>query len=420
MILHYCKQAWLTFRQTPLVSVISLLGTALSIAMIMVVILLFQIKLIGYSPESERARMLYVYGTLARHLDDYGNNNGKMSAKVVKECYYSLKTPRAVTAFTSQIRPVSLPHKRLFEEYTVKYTDPGFWNVFDFTFVSGQPFTEADFRSELPVAVISAGLARTLFGREEAIGKTILIDYLEYRIAGVVKSVSQAAEDAFAEVWVPYTTNTSLMQSVCEGIAGPFSVVMLAPSTAAKADVCRELEEQMKRFNSGQKEYTVGILSGHPLDRLEIAIGNNGFFREVTLRDYLFDTGGLLLFLLLVPALNLVSVVHSAVQKRSGELGLRRAFGASEGRLISQVLSENMILTLIGSVVGLVLSVGLLYVCRHFLMNPEVELQPAMLFKPAFFLSALCFAVLLNFLSACIPAWKISKKQIVTALSEER
>lgn len=55
MILHYCKQAWFTFRQTPLVSVISLLGTALSIAMIMVVILLFQIKLAGYSPESGRA-----------------------------------------------------------------------------------------------------------------------------------------------------------------------------------------------------------------------------------------------------------------------------------------------------------------------------------------------------------------------------
>lgn len=111
----------------------------------------------------------------------------------------------------------------------MKYTDPGFWKVFDFTFVTGRPFTEADFRSVLPAAVLTERLATRLFGSEDAVEKSVVIDYATYTVTGMVENVSQAAENAFADVWVPYTTNASLMTSVCEGIGGDFRVVMLAP-----------------------------------------------------------------------------------------------------------------------------------------------------------------------------------------------
>lgn len=418
MIKQYLKQALGTLRETPLVSAISILGTALSIAMIMVVVLLFQIKLVGYSPESERGRMLYVYGTKAESMTEQGGaNNGQASHRVVKECYYSLQVPEAVTAFTVENRSVSLPGKRMFEEYSIKYTDPAFWKVFDFAFTAGHPFTEADFQSALPVAVISDRLAATFFGSEEAVGKEIVIDYVEYAVAGVVKEVSRAADDAYADIWLPYTVNPNLMHTACEGVAGPFRMVMLARSSADFGAIRAELDNQIKRFNAGQKEYSQRILSG-PLDRLDLAIGNNGFFMQVTIKDYLLSSGGLLLFLLLIPALNLISVVQSSVQKRSGELGLRRAFGASQFKLVTQILSENMVITLLGSLAGLALSVALLYLCRSFLFNRDVMLDVSMFLKPGFFLSALCFATLLNLFSALIPAWRVSRKEIVSALNE--
>lgn len=420
MLSNYVKQAWHTFRETPLVSLISLLGTALSIAMIMVVVLLFQIKLAGYSPESKRARMLYVNTTSAVQITGHEQNNGGMSIRVAKECYYPLATAEAVAVFSREIRPVWLPARRLFDEHTVKYVDPGFWKVFDFTFVAGHPFTEADFRSAIPKVVITDRLAASFFGSEEVVGKSIVIDYIEYAVTGVVKSVSRAATDAFAEVWVPYTTRQSLSESCCEGIGGGLRAVLLAPSVSAKKEVCRELDGQIRRFNQGQKEFKLELLFGQPLSRLDVAIGNNGFKGGISLRDYLFHTGGLLLFLLLIPALNLVSVVQSAVQKRSGELGLRRAFGASRKKLVGLVLSENMVVTLMGSMLGLLLSVLLLYLGKRFLLYGEVELQASMLFQPAFFLSALGFAVVLNLLSAWLPAWRISRKQIVTSLGEEK
>ena len=60
MIKQYIKQALSMLRENPLISVISILGTALSIAMIMIVILVFQVQLTNFVPEVNRDRMLYV------------------------------------------------------------------------------------------------------------------------------------------------------------------------------------------------------------------------------------------------------------------------------------------------------------------------------------------------------------------------
>lgn len=60
MFKQYFKQAIHALRENRLTSVVSILGTMLSVAMILVVVLQFQIKLVGYSPVSKRDRMLYI------------------------------------------------------------------------------------------------------------------------------------------------------------------------------------------------------------------------------------------------------------------------------------------------------------------------------------------------------------------------
>lgn len=418
MIIQYIKQAWQMLRENALVSTISVAGTALSIAMIMVIVLLIQVKLAGYSPESERGRMLYISGTRAISKEKSANNNGRMSARVVKECFYSLKSPEAVTAINAESRAVSLPGKRLFEEYAIKYTDPGFWKVFDFHFQQGHPFTEADFQSGLPVAVVNEVVAAKLFGSENPVGKTIIVDYVPHTITGVVREVSRAASDAFAEVWIPYTSNSMLYQSsFCEGVAGSFVVVILAKEAGDFETIRNELKQQSARFNAGQQDYEVNFIN-NPLDRMDIAAGSTGF-RKVEFREYLLDTGLLLLFLLLVPALNLTSVIQSSVQKRKGEVGLRKAFGATRKKLMMQVFVENLVITCLGGILGLLLAFVLLILCKTFLLDKDTLLNAGMLFKPSLFAAALLFALLLNLLSAAIPAFRISREQIVNALNDK-
>ena len=68
--------------------------------MVLVLVLVFQINAAGFAPESNRARMLYVWGTEANQaMARKPNCSNFMSAEVVKECFYTLREPEAVAAY---------------------------------------------------------------------------------------------------------------------------------------------------------------------------------------------------------------------------------------------------------------------------------------------------------------------------------
>lgn len=418
MLRHYFKQALQMLKENPLVNTISVLGTALSIAMILVIVLVFQINNAGYPPESNRNRMLYILGTEVFCEAKTTRNRGAMSAEVVKECFYSLRTPEAVTAKTSDKRPVSLPGERLFAEYDITYTDISFWKIFDFHFLQGTPFTEADFHSGLPRAVISEEAARKLLGTIDVVGKNLVFDYTTYTICGIVKQVSTAANHAYADIWVPYTSKAGLVEqnSSYENMTGAFNVIMLAKNNSDFETIQTELKKQTEIYNTAKEGCKVSFLE-NPITHLDIAVGSHGF-KKKPLKDYLVSTGSVLLFLLLIPAINLIGVVLSSVKKRRGEIGLRKAFGATKGVIIRQVLFENMVLTGIGAVIGFGLSFVFLYLSRSFTLSEGVLLTTDMLFKPGLFIAVLFFAFLLNLLSAGLPALNITRQQIVDALND--
>ena len=415
MIKQHIKQAVQLLKENRLVSCISIIGTALSIAMVMVVVLLFQIQLSGYYPEYNRDRMLYIQGTEATSKNGTDTNRGGMSAEVVRECFYSLKTPEKVTAIYSEDLPISLPNKRLFKEYNVKYTDDGFWSVFNFRFIAGKPFEKADFLSGIPKAVITDQTARELFGTTDVLGKNIVINFIDYSITGVVKEVSRAARDSYAEAWIPYTTKDQLMSlQYADGISGGFNVCILAKHSKDFASIRTELKQQTARYNEGKQLYKVGFAE-NPISRLDIAMGSEGF-RKVDYKDFILETGSLVLFMLLVPALNLIGVTQASIQRRKSEVGLRKAFGATYSKLVSQILYENLVITLLGGALGLLFSFGLLNISKDFLLQNNTMINSDMLFQPGTFVATLFFVLLMNFLSAGIPALRIAKQPIVEAL----
>ena len=415
MIKQHIKQAVQLLKENRLVSCISIIGTALSIAMVMVVVLLFQIQLSGYYPEYNRDRMLYIQGTEATSKNGTDTNRGGMSAEVVRECFYSLKTPEKVTAIYSEDLPISLPNKRLFKEYNVKYTDDGFWSIFNFRFITGKPFEKADFLSGIPKAVITDQTARELFGTTDVLGKNIVINFINYLITGVVKEVSRAARDSYAEAWIPYTTKDQLMSlQYADGVSGGFNVCILAKHSKDFASIRTELKQQTARYNEGKQLYKVGFAE-NPISRLDIAMGSEGF-RKVDYKDFILETGSLVLFMLLIPALNLIGVTQASIQRRKSEVGLRKAFGATYSKLVSQILYENLVITLLGGALGLLFSFGLLNISKDFLLQNNTMINSDMLFQPGTFVATLFFVLLMNFLSAGIPALRIAKQPIVEAL----
>ncbi len=335
MLKQYIKQAFQMLKENRLVSTISIMGTAISVTMIMMVVLVLQVQVANYYPEEHRDRMLYVEdGTCVKSEDS--QSSGNMSEEAVKECFYSLKIPEAVTAYAKATEPVSTLDKRNYTAYTVKMVDLNFWKIFSFHFIKGGPFTEADFESGIRQVVVSEWMARELFGTVDVVGKEVKLNAGIGRICGVVENVSKAAATAYADVWYPYTAWHLLKTSQeLENMTGNFCVVLLAKKSSDFDAIRKELQQQIARYNATKEEYSISFFE-NPITQWDKAMGSIGQI-YVDWKDFWLETGGAMLFLLLVPVLNLLGVTQSSIRKRQAEIGVRKAFGATSGNIVRQV-----------------------------------------------------------------------------------
>ena len=115
---------------------------------------------------------------------------------------------------------------------------------------------------------------------------------------------------------------------------------------------------------------------------------------------------------MLLPALNLININVSRTLERSSEIGVRKAFGATTGRLIGQFLVENIFLTLLGGVLGLGLTAGALALLNYsrFFAYSNYALNGRV------FGAALALVLVFGLLSGAYPAYKLSRLQAVQAL----
>ena len=184
MIKQYFQQAWAQLRQNPIISVVNVTGTALAIFLIMLVVMVQQVQVEPFAPESNRDRFLHVRcGSITNENWGEGDSsNGPISVRSAKEMYKSLTTPEAVTLYTigTTSTPVNVPNQPA-TAVDVKETDDDYWRVFDFAFTDGKPYDRATFDAGQPVAVITESVARLLFGSTKVAGREFLLAHAPYR-----------------------------------------------------------------------------------------------------------------------------------------------------------------------------------------------------------------------------------------------
>jgi putative ABC transport system permease protein len=142
MIKQYFKQSLVLLQQNKLLSVIAIIGTALAIAMIMCIVLIYQARTANYEPEINRDRTLSIEMTIAQKIDDKGWNMGnQLSLRTIKECFYPMTTAEAVSAVHySMTSLAATPDGTREVKCAVSYTDDNFWRVFGFRFLHGKPY----------------------------------------------------------------------------------------------------------------------------------------------------------------------------------------------------------------------------------------------------------------------------------------
>ena len=311
MMEHYFKQAFRLLKENKLLSVISIIGTALAICMIMVIVILYVVNTAGFKPEINRVRSYYFTSVMSEGKEDgrrisYGN----AGLPFIRECYYPLKSAELVTAVIrddwSKQSATSMDGRNSYNSRIIE-TDPAFWKFFDFDFICGAPFTQANFESGIREAVLSESVARVLFGSEQAVGKEIKLDFTVFRVCGVVKDISRFAKEAYADIWIPYTATSACNNNWNEGIGGLFNCYVMLKEGCSRDELKREVDERVRLYNSKLSDCRARIFD-QPHSQVEqwMRISEKG--QGETVAKVYLRYAIILFVLLLVPALNLSGI----------------------------------------------------------------------------------------------------------------
>lgn len=434
MLKNYFKQAWTLMRQNRLFTGIYVVGTGLSIALVMTLFIIFYVKFGPVYPEYNRDRTL-VLKPLKRYpkgKPENWNIYGGVAYYVVDQMLPGLphveRVAGSVIDFLGDYQ-VSATDVKPFKA-TPRFANGAFWKVFSFRFVDGQPFTQEDVEAKAQVAVIGESLAKRLFAATEGVtGRHFSFNGRDYRVCGVVRDVSNATPETAGDLWLPLLNAQYISKELDrQGLLGNVFVSLLVDDAENFETVRSEVQDVFRRYTQQDKDYEYDLM-GQP-DPYWLSTFRQDVEKAPDTMELAKDFLYILLALLFIPALNLSGMISSRMDSRIAELGIRKAYGATRRRLLEQVLCENLLLTLLGGLAGLLFSYLIVLTASDWILtlfdkniydtSLSTSLTPEMLFNPAVFSCALAVCVVLNVVSALVPALGAMRHPIMESLNTKR
>ena len=433
MIKQYIRQAFTLMRQNRLFTGIYVLGTGLSIAFTMILFIILYIKFAPVYPEYNRDRMLVVgpVTVVGKQGVGYTTNIGvsPKCADLFRNLPHLDKVSLCCPLHNGFNNKVLLPELDREIPASINFVDADYWKVFTFDFISGRPFTEAAVESNLSEAVITEDMAMRIFATTDVVGKNIILDGGKVKVKGVVKRVTAATPNTAADIFLPISFNgINKTDENQKGLVGNFVCYLLAKNEGDKDALRNEVIEAVKKYNDADKDYTSNLM-GQPDEYWKSSLRGVGEEEKDvmnTIRTIIY----VLFALLIIPAMNLCGMNASRMEERMSEIGVRKAYGASNRSLMMQILTENFLLTLIGGIIGLVFayvvafSSGnlIIHLFDSFVMPNSVstDITMEMLLNPTLFVIVLLICLVLNVLSAVIPAMAALRHPIINAIQTKR
>ena len=412
MLKYYFKIAMAVLRRRKFFTFISLFGISFTLT-ILIVVTSFMDHLVNASyPDVNRERNLYASVLRMQSSKQGYTSSGPVSFYFIDRYVSTLKTPSKI-AFSSVFVTSSAYVNNKKIPIDISTTNDQYWDVLNFEFLEGKPYTKQQIQNAERVAVISEETKRKYFGdMPSAVGKYVEADNIQYRVVGVVKSVPVTNIFCYANMYLPYTLSKADLNR--KDLRGMFSVILQAANKSDLPKIRAEYETMASKLVS--PDPVMDKIYTYPDGYLEVF--TRTFFgkgKESGLGMFYLAMGLLTLLFMLLPTLNLVNVNISRIMERSSEIGVRKAFGASSGTLVYQFIVENMILTLIGGAIGIVLSALIIYSVNSYQLIPNAYLTLNIKVLTYSLLACLFFGLL----SGVYPAWRMSRLHVVSALKAQ-
>ncbi|HVF23163.1 MAG TPA: ABC transporter permease [Pyrinomonadaceae bacterium] len=217
------------------------------------------------------------------------------------------------------------------------------------TVQTGAFFTDADVRTAARVIVIGQSIADNLFPGMDAVGQTLRVANLPFRVVGVMaaKGQDQQGRDQDDTAFAPYTTvQKKVLGNTTVRIAYVSAISQDATYTA-QSQIGELLRQRHKLTANEPDDFTVRNMT-------DVAEAANETSKTMTI--LLACIAGVSL---LVGGIGIMNIMLVSVTERTREIGIRMAIGARSSAVRSQFLIESIVLSLTGGTVGILLGVGL-------------------------------------------------------------
>ena len=277
--------------------------------------------------------------------------------------------------------------------YSVIGVTESYFDVQEAVIQRGRLIKQSDIEWNTNVAVIGTDVAADLFGTWDAAGGTITINDKLYKVVGVLEEQgSSLVGSDNSSILIPITTAGKITGS---NTISSFYVKSSGADTVERA--VNYIESYLYSLTKDEDAYSVN-------NQPEVLDAMDDVNSTMSLL-----LGGIAAISLVVGGIGIMNIMLVSVTERTREIGIRKAIGAKRRHILTQFLCEACILSVLGGLIGLGLSV-LIVSGYNFLTDSAADINRAIAF------AAIAFCAVIGVGFGSYPAAKASKLQPIDAL----
>jgi putative ABC transport system permease protein len=403
MIRNYLKIAVRNLLKNKGFSFINILGLAVGMASAILIILWIQYEVTYDQFHEKKDRIFEAWNkdTFSDKLQAW-NTTPKVFARAAEKEFPEIEMVTRVD--WGNTRLFSIGDKRI--NVPGNAVDSNFLQVFSFPLVKGNPKTVL---LDPYSIVLTEKSAKSLFGNEDAVGKTIRIDdKQDYKVTGILKDLPANTRFKFDYILPWQVVRNDGNDDQNWGNNSTRNYVLLKEN-ATLASIAPKIKH-LKRRND--KDEPTNEMFLYPISRWRLYSNFTNGVEDGGLIDFVKMFAVIAAFILLIACINFMNLSTARSEKRAKEVGIRKVVGANKGSLIAQFLGESTLIALIAGLFALLI-VQLSLPAFSELTDKKLHVDYS---NPWFWLIFIGFIMLTGVIAGSYPAFYLSAFKPVKVL----
>ena len=406
MIKNFFKIAYRNLIRNKGFSFLNITGLAIGMASAILIILWIQNEL-GFDGFHVNKDRIYQVWSRATYNGQIGTSNTipAPAAQAIKKDIPEVE--RVVRAKRVRNLLISVGEKKLTPSGGI--VDTGFFQVFTYTMLKGNPKTAL---TDAHSIVLTQQTAQALFGNEDPIGKTLMVENKDnFVVTGVLKNMPYNTK-FFFDYFIPwdYIKVDKAQDLGWNDNSDPTFVMLKKDASFASASAKIKLLKQHYSDEAKQMHWEYFL---YPMERWRLHSSFTNGVEDDNGRSKTVNLFGVIAaFILLIACINFMNLSTARSEKRAKEVGIRKVVGARRASLISQFIAESVFMALLAGIIAVVIVLFSLPTYNNFTQN-ELSINFGSWYT---WLSFFGFVLFTGVLAGSYPAFFLSAFQPVKVL----